>query len=368
MDERLKKLAKTIVNHSLKLKKGNKVLIRAIRESSELVCEIIEECHNVGAYPFVEYFMDDKTSRLLTMYNNEERMKINNKWNVCRWEDLDAQVIIDGSENEYEFSEPKILENSKLARRIGKDLNDMITQHKKWVLLEWPNALAAHKAGKPTEVYSDFVLDVCNVDYKAMYEACIPLKELMERTDKVHIIGEGTDITFSIKDIPAVICAGECNIPDGEVFTAPVKESVNGVIQYNTDSPYDGKIYRNIRLEFKDGKIVNASCEGESNEELNKIFDSDEGSRYIGEFALGLNPLINEPVGSILFDEKIWGSFHFTPGQCYRGEAENGNDSIIHWDLVCIQVDGGEIYFDDVLIRKDGRFVLKELEYLNYNK
>lgn len=368
MDKRLNKLANTIVNHSLKLSKGSKVLIRAYFGARELVWEIIEECHKVGAYPFVEYFLDDTTSRLLSMYNEEERMQYAYKWSKYKWEDMDAEVIIDGCDNEYEFSEPIVLENSKKARRINKDLNDMITQHKKWVLLEWPNSLAAHKAGKPTEVYKDFVFDVCNVDYKAMQEACKPLKELMERTDKVHIVGPGTDLSFSIKGIPAIICAGECNIPDGEVFTAPVKDSVNGVIQYNTDSPYDGKVYKNIRLEFKDGKIINASCEGGNNEELNKIFDSDEGSRYIGEFALGLNPLVNEPVGSILFDEKIWGSFHFTPGQCYKGEAENGNDSIIHWDLVCMQVDGGEIYFDDVLIRKNGRFVLKELEFLNYNK
>lgn len=368
MDTRLNKLANTIVNHSLKLKKGSKVFIKAINESKELVWEIIEECNKVGAYPFVEYFLDDTTARLLAMYNDEEKMNFVNKWNKYKWEDMDAEVIIDGSYNEYEFSEPIILEKSKMSRKINKELNDMITQHRKWVLLEWPTPLAAHKAGKPTEVYSDFVFDVCNVDYKAMYEACVPLKELMEKTDKVHIVGSGTDLTFSIKDIPAVICAGECNIPDGEVFTAPVKNSVNGFIQYNTDSPYDGKIYKNIRLEFKDGKIVNATCENGDNESLNKIFDSDEGSRYVGEFALGLNPLINEPVGSILFDEKIWGSFHFTPGQCYKGEAENGNDSIIHWDLVCMQGEGGEIYFDDVLIRKNGRFVLKELEYLNYNK
>ena len=368
MYNRVNKLANTIVNHSLKLTKGSKVLIKAISDSKELVWAIIEECNKVGAYPFVEYFLDDTTARLLSMYNDEEKMKLANKWNKYKWDDLDAEVIIDGSYNEYQFSEPVILEKSKLSRKINKDLNDMITGQRKWVLLEWPTPLAAHKAGKPTEVYRDFVLDVCNVDYKKMYEACIPLKELMEKTDKVHIIGKGTDLTFSIKDIPAVICAGECNIPDGEVFTAPVKNSVNGVIQYNTDSPYDGKIYKNIRLEFKEGKIVNATCENGDNESLNKIFDSDEGSRYVGEFALGLNPMINEPVGSILFDEKIWGSFHFTPGQCYKGEAENGNDSIIHWDLVCMQCEEGEIYFDDVLVRKNGRFVLKELEYLNYDK
>ena len=174
-------------------------------------------------------------------------------------------------------------------------------------------------------------------------------------------------MTFSIKGIPAVPCAGECNIPDGEVFTAPVRESVNGTIQYNTPSPYQGTVFNNVKLEFKDGKIVNATADNDI-EKLNEIFNTDEGAKFIGEFAIGVNPLIKHPMGDILFDEKIDGSFHFTPGQAYEGEADNGNRSAIHWDLVLIQrpeYGGGSIYFDDVLIRENGRFVIKELECLN---
>ena len=191
------------------------------------------------------------------------------------------------------------------------------------------------------------------------------LKNLMEKTDKVKIIGPDTEISFSIKNIPAIICAGEMNIPDGEVYTAPVKDSVNGFIHYNTPSMYNGIKFENIKLYFENGKIVKA--EGNHQKELEAIFNIDEGARYVGEFSFGLNPYILYPTTDILFDEKITGSIHFTPGASYD-DAFNGNKSAVHWDLVLIQrkdYGGGEIWFDDKLIRKDGIFVVKELECLN---
>ena len=223
----------------------------------------------------------------------------------------------------------------------------------------------AQLANKSTEAFEQFYFDVCTMDYAKMAKAMQPLKELMERTDRVKITGPGTELTFSIKGIPAIPCPGHYNIPDGEVFTAPVRDSVNGVLSFNTPSPYQGFTFEKVRLEFVDGKIVNATAN--DTERLNNILDTDEGARYIGEFALGVHSFIREPMQDILFDEKIDGSFHFTPGQAYD-DAWNGNNSNIHWDLVCIQrpeYGGGEIYFDDVLIRKDGRFVVSELEALN---
>jgi aminopeptidase len=215
------------------------------------------------------------------------------------------------------------------------------------------------------EAFEDFYFKVCNLDYSKMGQAMESLVEYMNKTDKVRIVGPGTDLTFSIKDIPAIPCAGEMNIPDGEVFTAPVKDSINGKLSYNTPAVYQGYTYENITLEFKDGKIINATAN--DTERINKVFDTDEGARYVGEFAIGVNPYVVTPMKDTLFDEKIKGSFHFTPGSCYE-EAPNGNDSAIHWDLVCIQTPeygGGEMYFDDVLIRKDGLFVIDELKCLN---
>jgi aminopeptidase len=192
-----------------------------------------------------------------------------------------------------------------------------------------------------------------------------PLQDLMNRTDKVQIKGPGTDLTFSIKNIPAIKCSGLMNIPDGEVFTAPVKNSINGTLQYNVPAVFQGRTYEHIAFTFKDGKIIKATAN--ETESLNKVLDTDAGSRYVGEFSFGLNPYILTPMKDTLFDEKIAGSFHMTPGRCYD-EAPNGNQSAIHWDLVCIQrpeYGGGEIYLDGVLVRKDGRFVLPELAGLN---
>jgi aminopeptidase len=223
----------------------------------------------------------------------------------------------------------------------------------------------AQLAKMSTEAFEDFYFDVCNLDYGKMSKAMDALVELMNRTDKVRLTGENTDLTFSIKDIPAVKCAGEMNIPDGEVYTAPVRDSVNGTISYNTPSNYQGFTFENVSLTFKNGKIVEATAN--DTERINGIFDTDEGARFVGEFAIGVNPYIQHPMQDILFDEKIDGSFHFTPGECYE-DAYNGNKSNIHWDMVMIQrpeYGGGEIYFDDVLIRKDGLFVIEELKALN---
>ena len=238
-------------------------------------------------------------------------------------------------------------------------------KHTKWCILRYPNEYFAKKSNMTLNEFKDFYYNVCNVDYNKMKIAMEPLKELMNKTDKVHIIGPGTDLTFSIKGIPAEKYMGTFNIPDGEVASAPVKESVNGFITYNTETTYNGYTFNNIKFEFKDGKIVKATSN--NIEMINKILDTDEGARYIGEFAFGLNPYVDRPIGDTLFDEKIKGSFHFTPGEALE-ESDNGNRSSIHWDIVNIQrkeYGRGEIYFDDVLIRKDGIFVLPELLSLN---
>jgi aminopeptidase len=223
----------------------------------------------------------------------------------------------------------------------------------------------AQLAGTSTEAFEDFYFDVCTLDYRRLQPGMKALKALLERTDRVEIKGPGTDLRFSIKGIPAVICGGDRNIPDGEVFTAPVKDSVEGHVSFNAPTIYQGTSFDGIRLDFRRGKIVEAT----SNEpkKLNDILDSDAGARYIGEFSLAFNPRILQPMRDILFDEKIAGSFHFTPGQAYE-EADNGNRSQVHWDMVSIQrpeYGGGEIYFDGKLVRRDGEFLPKQLRSLN---
>ena len=282
---------------------------------------------------------------------------------------MDAYLGIRGSNNVSEMSSIKPDAMKEYGKHYMKPVHfGQRVNHTKWCVLRWPNASMAQLAQMSTPEFEDFYFRVCTLDYGRMNTAAEVLAARMSRADQVHIEGPGdTDLRFSIKDIPVIPCCGDKNIPDGEVFTAPVRDSIEGVVHYNTPTIYNGKSFENIRLTFKEGRIVESTCDNGDDEALAKIFDTDEGARYVGEFAIGFNPHILEPMKDILFDEKIAGSFHFTPGQAYD-EASNGNKSDIHWDLVCIQradYGGGTISFDGEVIRKDGLFVTEELLPLN---
>lgn len=364
-DPRISKLANNLINYSLKLKKGEKVLIENFGIQRELVKAIVEEAYKAEAYPFVS-LKDHQIDRALLMGAEKEQYEMLATFEATVMKEMDAYIGLRSGDNINELADVPADRMKIQGDTVGKKVHSEIRVPKtKWVVMRYPNSAMAQLAKMSTEAFEDFYFNVCNLDYSKMSKAMDNLVELMNNTDKVRLTGPGTDLTFSIKDIPAIKCAGEMNIPDGEVFTAPVKDSVNGVITYNTPSPYQGFTFENVKLTFKDGKIIDA--EANDTERINKIFDTDEGARYVGEFAIGVNPYILQPMQDILFDEKIDGSFHFTPGQCYD-EAFNGNSSNIHWDMVNIQrpeYGGGEIYFDDVLIRKDGLFVIPELESLN---
>lgn len=363
--ERLDKLSSTIVNYSIKVKENDRVLITMESlEAKPLVKRLIKDITKNKGIPFVKIVDEEINSLVLeTMLDNRlDSIKAQKEYEV---NNFDCFIMIRCTSNEFEG---KNIQKEKLSKigKVSKEYNDIRINDRRWVLLNYPNMLDAYKAKMTTDEFFNFALDVMTVDYEKMSDAIKPLKELIERTDKVRIIGPNTDITFSIKGMNAIPCIGEMNLPDGEIYTVPVRDSVNGVITYNTPSPYEGSIFNNVSLTFKDGKIIDAKC-SEDNKALNEIFDIDEGARYIGEFAFGFNSKITKPMGDILYDEKINGSIHFTPGQCYR-DCSNGNDSSIHWDMVLIQTEeygGGEIYFDDILIRKNGKFVLPELEQLN---
>ena len=366
MDERIRLLAKNLVNHSMEVKKGEKVYVHYIGETtSDLAKAIIEEVYKVGGLPFPHY-TDQRILREVLLNCKEEQLKLMAKIDGEEMSNMDCYVGIRGTDNVSELSDVPAEKMNMYEKLYGTPVHSDIRVRKtKWVVLRYPNNAMAQLSNMSREAFEDFYFKVCNLDYSKMGKAMENLVEYMNKTDKVRIVGPGTDLTFSIKDIPAIPCAGEMNIPDGEVFTAPVRDSVNGTLSYNTPAVYQGYTYENIKLEFKDGKIIKATAN--DTERINQVFDTDEGARYVGEFAIGVNPYVVTPMKDTLFDEKIKGSFHFTPGECYD-EAPNGNVSSIHWDLVCIQTPeygGGEIYFDDVLIRKDGLFVVDELKCLN---
>lgn len=365
MDKRNEILAHNLINYSVRLKKGEKLLIELIDEGMELAQALIREAYKVGGIPFLT-IKNLRMQRELLLGATKEQMEFCAEYETLRMKGMDAYIAIRGSENVSQLSDVPAQNMELYSKYWMKPVHSDIRVPKtKWCVLRYPNGAMAQLANMSSDAFSDFYYNVCNLDYNKMNKAMDALVKRMEKTDKVHIKGKGTDITFSIKNMPAVKCAGDCNIPDGEVYTAPVKNSVNGTITYNTPTIYQGTTFENISLTFADGKIVKASAN--HTEKLNKILDTDEGARYIGEFSFGLNPYITFPMKDILFDEKISGSLHFTPGCAYE-DADNTNRSAVHWDLVLIQTSeygGGEIYFDSELIRKDGLFVVDDLKCLN---
>ncbi|MBQ4340351.1 MAG: aminopeptidase [Firmicutes bacterium] len=364
MDPRVSKLAYTLVHYSTRIEEGEKVLISYSGASGKpLVKEIIKEVYNAGGYPYVE-IVDSEINRELIKGCCQEQLDFQREYEMAQMKGMDAYISIRCPDNISELSDiPADIMN--LYSKALRPVTDCRVSETKWVVLRYPNASMAQLSNTSLESFEDFYFDVCNLDYSKMSDAMDALADLMAKTDMVRITGPGTDISFSIKDIGSVKCDGGRNIPDGEIYSAPRRFSVNGQITYNTPSTYQGFTFENIRFVVKNGQIVEATAN--DNIRINKLLNTDPGARYFGEFAIGVNPYILHPMKDTLFDEKICGSIHLTPGRCYDS-AFNGNLSSIHWDLVLIQREeygGGEIWFDDVLIRKDGIFVLPELECLN---
>ena len=362
-DARFDKLAQLLVEYSTQLKPNENVLIEAFDVPDEMTIALVRAARNAGATPFSQ-IQRARVTRELAMNASERQLNLLAIHELARMKKMDAYIGLRGSENITELSDVPPDQMKLMAKKL-RPVQDQRVKKTKWVVLRWPTPSMAQLAGMSTEGFEDFYFDVCTLDYRKLQPGMKALKALMDETDRVEIRGPGTDLRFSIKGIGSIICGGDRNIPDGEVFSCPVKDSVDGHVTFNAPTIYQGIGFDGIRLEFRDGKIVDASSN--QPDKLNKILDSDPGARYIGEFSLGFNPYILHPMRDILFDEKIAGSFHFTPGQAYE-DADNGNRSQVHWDMVNIQrgdYGGGEVYFDGKLIRRDGDFLPKDLRSLN---
>lgn len=364
-DQRWQKLAQSIAGYSVNLQQGEKILIEASEGGEDFLVAMIQAAKAKGAIPFYR-LLNNRIERAWMMGARPEQFSTLAKVDLALMKEMDAYVSMRGRFNQFELADVDKESLRDYAEKYRKPVHtDQRVPCTKWTVLIAPTPAVAQQAGMSSDAFTDFYFNVSLLDYAKMAKAMDPLVELMDRTDEVRITGPGTDLRFSIGGLPAVKCAGDKNIPDGEVFTAPVRDSVNGTLSYNAESTYQGMRFSNVTFQFQNGKIVKATAN--NTERLNHILDTDEGARYIGEFAIGVNPYILAPMGDTLFDEKIAGSFHFTPGSTYD-ECSNGNKSAIHWDLVCIQrpeFGGGEMYFDGKLVRKDGLFVLPSLQGLN---
>jgi aminopeptidase len=365
-DARFDKLAQLLVNYSTRLQRNENVLIESFDVPDEMTIALIRATRKAGAVPFVQV-QRAAINRELALKASDRQLNLGAQHELARMKKMDAYIALRGSNNIMENSDVPPDRMRLIAKKM-RPVQDQRVKKTKWVVLRWPTPSMAQLAGMSTEAFEDFYFEVCTLDYRKLQQGMKALKALMEKTDRVEIKGPGTDLRFSIKGIGAVICGGDRNIPDGEVFSCPIKNSVEGHVTFNAPSIYQGTAFDGIRLDFREGKAVDATSNNAA--ALNKILDSDPGARYIGEFSLGFNPYVLNPMRDILFDEKIAGSFHFTPGQAYE-EADNGNRSQVHWDMVCIQrpdYGGGEIYFDRKLIRRDGEFLPKELRSLNRDR
>lgn len=365
IDPRLEKLADLLVNYSVKTKKGERVLIQNNNAEPAFVSALVKEIHKAGALAFVDLH-ERSVDRALFMDGPEEQFELQARFERDRMKEMDAYIGFTSLRNSFSWKDIPEDKIELYNRYIWKKVHiEERVPNTKWVVLRYPSPAMAQNAGMSEEAFEDFFFDVCTMDYSAMSKAMDPLVDLLQKTDRVRIAGPGTDISFSIKGLPAIKCDGTMNIPDGEVYTAPVRESAEGVISYNTPSEKEGFKFEQIRFEFKKGRIVDAKANDAPR--VNRMLDIDEGARYLGEFAFGVNPYIRRPLMETLFDEKISGSIHLTPGNSYD-DCFNGNRSSLHWDLVLMQdkaSGGGEIWLDGKLARKDGIFVLPELEGLN---
>src|SRR5580658_9216379 len=362
-DPRYTKLAKLLVNYSAAVKKGDSALLDMIDVPDEFSIELIRAVRAAGGTPFVEARHTRLTREILLDITEPQAAQIRNI-EMFRMKKMQAYIAIRSSANASENSDVPGAQMQLYSKTI-RPVQDYRVNKTRWCVLRWPTPSMAQAAGMSTEAFENLYFDVCPMYYDKMARAMVPLERRMTQADKVRLKAPGSDMAFSIKGIGAKMCKGDRNIPDGEVFSCPVKNSVNGVIQFNTPTLYAGTKFENVRLELKDGKVVKGTAN--NTKRLNEILDTDAGARYIGEFSLGFNPFILSPMCDILFDEKIAGSLHFTPGQAYE-DCGNGNKSAIHWDMVLIQRKewgGGEVWFDGKLVRKDGLFQPKELRGLN---
>lgn len=364
-DPRVRKLARYVVRTALAVKPGDRVMVELRGREFDAARAFVEEVHDAGGRPL--FRVEDPVLRA-SVYARASAEHV--AWlgadllHTAR--DVDCFVFLDAPDNPSTWGDVPADRNAAYRRSVYQPVYlDLVANQRRWCVLRWPNDAMARQAGMSTRAYEDFYFGACLVDYPKMNEALRALKARMDRADRVRITGPGTDLSFSVRGIGIMIENGLRNIPDGEAATAPVRDSVNGTISYNVPSTYDGFTYRDVRLTFRDGRIVEATSN--DSERMNRLLDTDEGARYVGEFALGVNPAITRPIDDILFDEKIAGSFHLTPGNCYDN-ADNGNHSAVHWDLVCSQRPehgGGEIWVDGELLRKDGVFVPEDLRPLN---
>jgi aminopeptidase len=361
--KKLQKLANIMVNYSIAAKKGEKILLRGYGfDSYPLIKELYKECMKVGALQVDVRFSHDELTKIFFDNANDKQLTHMTALDKKNCDSYDAMIQIVADENPYELADVDIKKINK-RRKALKPLSDILHK-KRWCLFYYPNLASAQTARKSLEQWENFVMDCCLIDWKKVEQTQKKFVKLMEKIKEVRVTGTETDITFGIKGQKWKTCCGKCNMPDGEIFTSPIKDKVNGVIKYNVPTQYMSKDFDWVKLTYKDGKVVNEESNANT-ADLTKILNTDKGSRFLGELAFGMNHKIKEGTRQILFDEKMGKSMHTALGKCYE-EAPNGNDSSVHWDLIFnFGWAKAEVYFDGKKVYSKTKWVDKRFDFLN---
>lgn len=352
VDPRIKKLADILANYSVKIKKGDIVELSCGPEAKPLVLELSKLILKKGASPLIRTGIEG-FGHVYYKYASEESLKKKPVIAMFEAKHVQAWISIGTDYNTKELSE---VDPKKMAIRskVMKLISDYIVNKDNWVILEYPTNALAQDAEMSLEDFEDFAYNACLADWKKESIRQEKLVKLVDKTKKVRIKSHDTDLTFSIKGKKAIKCCGHRNMPDGEVFTEPVKRSVNGYIAYSFPAIKGGREVDGIRLEFRNGKVIKATAE-KNEDYLKTMIKIDEGASYIGEFGMGVNYGIKRFIKQILFDEKIGGTIHLALGRAYK-ETGGENKSSLHWDMIKDLRKGGQVFFDDKLVMQNGKW------------
>lgn len=365
-DPRIEKLADLLVNYSVAIKPGEKVLIRGSAVAEPLLKQVYLKVLQAGGLPFVMTTLPGM-DELLFKYGSDDQLQYIPPQILSMIETVDAQIGVMAEVNTKALSNiapSRMVLRSRANEPVMKTFLERASKGElKWTLTLFPTEAHAQDAEMSLTEYEDFVYSACMPDindpvgfWKKISARQQKVVEWLKGKKQVHLIGLETDLRLSIDGRKFINCDCHANVPDGEVFTGPVENSAEGHVYFSYPAIYGGREVDGVRLWFEGGKVVKATADKNEDFLINTI-NTDAGARYLGEFAIGTNEGINRFTGEILFDEKIGGSFHMALGAGYP-ETGSSNQSAIHWDMICDLRQGGEIWVDDELLYKDGRFTI----------
>lgn len=364
-DPRVRKLAEVLVRYSLRLKQGDLFRIAANAACAPLVRELYREALAVGAHPFTRIDLDG-IGEILFKNGSDEQISYVPEFLRSENDSMTATIRIIGEENSRSLSS---VDPSKVAkaRDAMRPFQEQVMRRSaegtlNWCVTLFPTYSGAQDADMSLSDYEDFVYGACLVDqddpvaaWKKVRDEQQRIADFLMTKDTIRLVGKDTDLTYRVGGRTWINASGLRNFPDGEVFTGPVEDSANGYIRYSFPTIFSGREADDVRLVFKDGKVVEATA-GKGQDLLTSLINMDAGASYLGEVAFGLNYGISRFSRNILFDEKIGGTVHLALGAGYP-DTGSSNRSGLHWDMICDMREGSEVYADGEVIYRDGKFI-----------